>query len=289
MNAEEFHRTRKFAGTPFGRIAYVERGSGPVALFLHGFPLNGFAWRDLIGELGMVRRCIAPDLMAFGYTEVAGEQDLSFAAQAEMIAAFLDALEVDRVDLVGNDSGGGVSQMLTANHPARVRTLTLTNCEVHDLWPNRMLQQLFDQLRQQGALAALKMVIDNPTAARGAFGAAYEDPGKIPDEVFRTYLEPVLATAQRADLLRGFIQAAETDREQLISAAPRLKQLRVPIQVIWGDADLFFDVEPSLNWLRQNLPTLSKVTVVPQAKLFFPEEHPKLVCKLLEEFWRSAA
>ena len=124
MNAEEFHRTRKFADTPFGRIAYVERGSGPVALFLHGFPLNGFAWRDLLGELGRVRRCIAPDLMAFGYTEVAGDQDLSFAAQADMMAAFLDALQVDRVDLVGNDSGGGVSQMLAANHPARVRTLT---------------------------------------------------------------------------------------------------------------------------------------------------------------------
>lgn len=56
MNAEEFHRTRKFADTPVGRIAYVERGSGPVALFLHGFPLNGFAWRDLLGELGRVRR-----------------------------------------------------------------------------------------------------------------------------------------------------------------------------------------------------------------------------------------
>lgn len=289
MNAEEFYRTRKFADTPFGRIAYVERGSGPAALFLHGFPLNGFAWRDLIGELGSLRRCIAPDLMAFGYTEVAGEQDLSFAGQADMLAVFLDTLQVDRVDLVGNDSGGGVSQMLTANHPTRVRTLTLTNCEVHDLWPNRTLQQLFDQLRQEGALAALKMVIDNPMAARSAFGAAYEDPGKIPDEVFRTYLEPVLATTQRSDLLRRFLQAAETDREQLISAASRLKQLRVPIQVIWGDADLFFDVEPSLNWLRQNLPTLKKVTVVPQAKLFFPEEHPELVNKLLEEFWRSTA
>ena len=133
------------------------------------------------------------------------------------------------------------------------------------------------------------MVIDNPMAARSAFGAAYEDPGKIPDEVFRAYLEPVLATTQRSDLLRRFLQAAETDREQLISAASRLKQLRVPIQVIWGDADLFFDVEPSLNWLRQNLPTLRKVTMVPQAKLFFPEEHPELVNKLLEEFWRSTA
>ena len=46
MKAAEFHQARKFADTTFGRIAYVEKGSGPVALFVHGFPLNGFAWRS---------------------------------------------------------------------------------------------------------------------------------------------------------------------------------------------------------------------------------------------------
>ena len=46
MNAAEFHQARKFADTTFGRIAYVEKGDGPVALFIHGFPVNGFAWRD---------------------------------------------------------------------------------------------------------------------------------------------------------------------------------------------------------------------------------------------------
>ena len=43
--AAEFHAARRFVETPFGRIAYVERGRGPVALFLHGLPLNGFQWR----------------------------------------------------------------------------------------------------------------------------------------------------------------------------------------------------------------------------------------------------
>ena len=46
MNAAEFHQARKFADTTFGRIAYVEKGDGPVALFIHGFPVNGFAWRE---------------------------------------------------------------------------------------------------------------------------------------------------------------------------------------------------------------------------------------------------
>lgn len=289
MNAEEFHRARKFADTPFGRIAYVERGSGAAALFLHGFPLNGFAWRDVIEDLGGIRRCIAPDLMAFGYTEVAGVQDLSFKGQARMLAAFLDALKVDKVDLVGNDSGGGVSELFAANYPSRVQTLTLTNCEVYDLWPNPTLQQLFDRLTPEGALASLKMIAGDPAAARGAFSSAYEDAGRIPREAFRIYLEPVLATTRRTDILRRFLLEVQNDRAQLVAAAPQLKQLRAPVQVIWGDADVFFDTEPSLNWLRQNITAIRKLITVPRAKLFFPEEHPKLMSVLLGEFWRSAA
>ena len=128
MNASEFHSSRQFAETPFGRIAYIERGAGPVALFLHGLPLCGFEWRSVIEDLAPVRRCIAPDAMGLGYTEVASGQDVSFAEQARMIAAFLDVLKIETVDLVGNDTGAGISQIFAAKYPTKVRTLTLSNC-----------------------------------------------------------------------------------------------------------------------------------------------------------------
>jgi haloalkane dehalogenase len=76
MHASEFHATRRFAETPFGRIAYIERGSGDPALFVHGVPLNGFHWRGVIHHLAEHRRCIAPDLMGLGYSEVPETQDL---------------------------------------------------------------------------------------------------------------------------------------------------------------------------------------------------------------------
>ena len=69
--------------------------------------------------------------------------------------------------------------------------------------------------------------------------------------------------------------------------APRLKASTIPTQVIWGDGDVV-DAQPSLDWLRSNLGGLRKVTVVPRAKLFFPEEHPRLMTVLLSEFWSSA-
>ncbi|MGH9160816.1 MAG: alpha/beta fold hydrolase, partial [Vicinamibacteraceae bacterium] len=99
MDAVTFATARRFVETRFGRIAYVERGSGSAALFLHGFPLNAFQWRGAIVGLSPVRRCIAPDFMGLGFTEVAKGQSLAPAEQAEMIVALLDTLSVPSVDL----------------------------------------------------------------------------------------------------------------------------------------------------------------------------------------------
>jgi pimeloyl-ACP methyl ester carboxylesterase len=144
MNAATFHQQRRFVETSCGRIAYIEQGAGLAALFLHGLPLCSYQWRSAIAELASARRCIALDEMGLGYTEIAVGQDVSFAAQAQMIAAFLDAANIDRIDLLGNDTGAGISQIFAARYPTRVRTLTLTNCEVYDLWPNTLLTGFYE-------------------------------------------------------------------------------------------------------------------------------------------------
>jgi len=64
---------------PCGRIAYVEQGRGPVAVFLHGVPLNGFHWRHVMAGLSDARCCIALDLMSVGYTEIETPQAAPFA------------------------------------------------------------------------------------------------------------------------------------------------------------------------------------------------------------------
>src|SRR5262249_28539127 len=125
----------QYAQTPSGRIAYAEQGAGPVALFVHGVLLNKHLWRHQLAHLSDARRSIAVDLLAHGDTDVGADQDLSVTANARMLAEFVDALGVDQVDLVGNDSGGGIAQIFAASHPRRVRSLTLTDCDAHDNWP----------------------------------------------------------------------------------------------------------------------------------------------------------
>src|SRR4030095_1058026 len=112
MNAAAYHASRRYAQTSFGRIAYVQRGTGDAALFLHGFPLNSFQWRGALERLAAHRRCIAPDFLGMGYTEVSTGQSVAPDAQVAMLTAILDRLSIPSVDVVASDSGGAVAQLL---------------------------------------------------------------------------------------------------------------------------------------------------------------------------------
>jgi len=132
MTAAWYERSRRFISLPTTRIAYVEHGSGPAALFLHGFPLNGYQWRGALERLHPYRRCVVPDLMSMGYTQTAESEVISPETQADMLVTFLDRLRLNMVDIVANDSGEVVAQILVAKFPSRVRTLLLTNCDVDE-------------------------------------------------------------------------------------------------------------------------------------------------------------
>jgi pimeloyl-ACP methyl ester carboxylesterase len=289
MNPSAFHASRQFADTPWGRIAYVEQGSGPAALFLHGLPLCGYQWRDVMEDLASARRCLALDELGLGYTEVAAGQDVSFAAQAHMIAAFLDAVGIDRADIVGNDTGAGVSQIFAATYPAKVCTLTLTNCEVYDRWPNTLLAEFYQGVAAGVVPQLMRQMLNDITLARRRLGAlVYEDAELFTPETVQLYLAPIVASDSRIMQLQQLCDW-QTNRAQLMEVAPPLRTSQIPAQIIWGEADPVFDREPSLKWLRENLGGLKKVTRVPRAKLFFPEEHPRLMSVLLNEFWSTLA
>jgi haloalkane dehalogenase len=108
-DVEAFTAERRFAELPQGRIAYAHRGKGPAALFLHGFPLNGYQWRGALDRLSDSRRCIVPDVLGLGYTEPRQGQDLRAPAQAEMALALLDRLGVGKFDMIANDSGCAIA------------------------------------------------------------------------------------------------------------------------------------------------------------------------------------
>lgn len=228
MTPEEFHTHRHMIETPSGRIAIVEKGSGPVAIFLHGVIVNGWLWRQQLDDLSDMRHCIAVDLMGHGWTETAPGADMGFDAQARMLTELLDTLDLTAVDLVANDSGTGVAQVFAAKHPNRVRSLVLTNGDVHDNWPPKDFKGFLDMVAAGGLPETLRRMVDEKDFYRGpeAMAGAYEAPSAVTDETIDTYIRPHLTSPERTQALVDFILAF--DNAQTVRIEPLLREVEAP-------------------------------------------------------------
>lgn len=291
LDAAWYHAHRRFSPTSFGRISYVERGAGPAAaLFLHGLPLNNFQWRGALERLAPLRRCIAPDSLGLGYTEVSATQDLGPVAQMQMCAALLDALGVDAVDLVASDSGGAVAQLFVAAYPKRVRSLLLTNCDVHEDSPPPVLLPVIEAARAGTFVdeVLLPQLRDRKAALApsGLAGCCYSQPTGLTDEALAYYLTPLAESQERRDRFHGYCVALAEN--PLLAIESQLRQSEVPLRILWGAADTTFD-QKSADWLDRTFPRSRGVRRIPGANLFFPEELPDLVAEEARALWRATA
>jgi pimeloyl-ACP methyl ester carboxylesterase len=285
MEASEFLALRKTTKTSAGDVAYVEQGDGPVALFVHGVLLNSALWRHVIDGLKDQRRCIAIDILGHGGTPATPDQDLSLASHASMIAAFLDAMQIDRVDLVANDSGGGIAQIFAAEHPERIRTLTLTNCDTHDNYPPPALEGFVGLARNGQIGATVRNVLEDREFANRLLGTAYARPDALSDATIRAYLEPWVANDGAAANLERFLLAMDNTQNTRIE--PELRQLQAPTLIVWATDDIFFDKKWAY-WLKDTIPGATKVIELPGEKLFFPEERPETLIDPIRELWKVA-
>ncbi len=286
IDAAAFHAARRFAKTPMGRIAYVERGTGPAALFLHGYPLNGFQWRGALERLSKHRRCIAPDSMGLGYSEVPEAQSVAPDAQVEMFVALLDRLAIPAVDLVGNDSGGAISQLLVARHPNRVRTLLLTNCDAHDDSPPPSFLPFIAAARTGALAAGISRQLADKALARspkGIGGLTYTEPANPTDDAIDCYFTPLVSSPLRKAQFQAYAIALE--HNPLAGTETALASFTGPVRIVWGTADTIFD-QASADWLDHLFPHSQGVRRVPGAKLFFPEEMPDLVAEEARRLWQ---
>jgi haloalkane dehalogenase len=285
VDAKTFQASRKFASLPISRVAYVERGHGMAALFVHAYPLNGFQWRGVFDKLQAHRRCIAPDAMGLGYTETPEGQEISPRTQVEMLAMLLDSLHIDTVDLVANDSGGLVSQLFVAKYPHRVRTLLLTNCDVDEDNPPAPFLPLVE-LAKKGTLADRFVVsqLNDKQLARSSrgLGGAYTYPEKLSDETIEVYLRPLVETPLRKSQLNQYTVSLGVN--ELVAVRDNLHQWKGPARIVWGLKDTIFPVA-SAEWLDRTLPGSRGVRRLDEANLFFPEEMPDVVAEEALALW----
>src|SRR5258705_442621 len=229
-----------------GRIAYFEKGQGPAALFVHGVPLNGYHWRHVIDRVQHRRRCVAIDLMGLGYTEIGPSQDVSFTAQARMIAEVMDALGIEKADLIANDSGGAIAEIFAVSCPNRLTSLILTNCDVHDGWPPPQVLPIIERARMGTLAPIFQPMLDRPDLARERYASgesvplfrSYADPSGLTDEAIRLYLQPLLSSQERIEAFQRYWLGFDNTHTVAIHSA--LKALQVSTLIVWGLKDIFF-------------------------------------------------
>lgn len=156
-------------------IHVLVEGEGPATLFVHGFGGDLHGWDRLCGPLACERRVIRPDLRGFGRSVT--HEDAPFH-HADDLAALLDALDVDRCDLVGLSMGGAISISFAIDRPDRVRSLSLLSPGLagwdwsqhwRDLW-----RPLVTAAREGDMDGARRLWLDHPMFASARGTAAFD-------------------------------------------------------------------------------------------------------------------
>ncbi|RAO77530.1 alpha/beta fold hydrolase [Dyella jiangningensis] len=283
MDAAWFRASRRYANLPFGRIAYVERGEGEAAVFLHGAPLNGFQWRGALERLSAHRRCIAPDFMGLGYSEVPEHQSLAADAQVAMLASLLDHLSVRHVDIVASDIGCAVAQLFLARHPSRVRSLLLTNGDVEIDSPPAGVKPVIEMARAGTLADTTAQWLTDTALARSTFGAAvYARPEVLTAETIAYYVTPLVGSPLRRAQYHAFHLAL--DANPLAGIEATLKRSEVPVRMVWGVSDSIFRLADA-DYLDRSFPRSQGVRRVEQGKLFFQEEFPEAIAEEARRLW----
>jgi pimeloyl-ACP methyl ester carboxylesterase len=281
--AQQKHRVT----TRIGEVAYAERGEGPAALFVHGVFLNGYYWRHVMERLAGERRCLAPDLLGHGDTPARPGQDVSLRAEAELIEAFCEAMGLDEVDVVANDSGTAIAQIFAARHPERIRSLTLTNGDAGENYPPADFRQVVEMAKGGVFSAQREAFAADVGLLRPGFAAGYERIDALPDDTLRTYVGPLFATPEATKALERWLVSFE-DVSQTREIEPLLRKLTAPTLIVWGTGDNFFPLKWAY-WLKGLIPGAREVVELEGAKLFFPEERPDELARAIRAHWRTNA
>ena len=281
MEISEYTARRQTLTTASGDIAYTESGAGPVAVFVHGLATGGALWRHVIEQVDGTTRCIAVDLPLHGGT--APREDPSVTAMAQMIVDMCQRLGLDQIDLVGNDAGGVIAQIVAARHPELLRSLVLTNCDTEGNFPPPSFMPVIEAAARGELAPLLTVAAAHPDAARmSPLATGYEHPDKVPDEVWREYLMPIGGTLERARLFERMLTALVP--AELDAVAGRLRHLDVPVLLVWGTAEEALGLEWAYR-LRDVIPGAREVIEVDGGKLFFPEERPGTLAVELRRHW----
>ena len=264
---------------PAGPLRYREAGAGPPLVFVHGYLVDGRLWDPVIEVLAARFRCICVD-WPLGAQRLAmkPDADLSPPGIAALISAFLAALDLDAVTIVGNDSGGAMAQVLATSHPQRIERLVLTNCDTHENFPPGIFKAMPAIARLPGGIELLSAPFRIPAVARAAYRPFART--QIPAELIASWLQPSLSDAAvRADLRKVTIGL---DKRYTLAAAEKLRRFDRPVLLAWAPGDRYFPIQYAER-LEAAIPD-ARLVEIADSKTFIPLDQPEALGGAIAEF-----
>lgn len=272
---------------PQGAVRYFERGAGQPVVFIHGLLVNAELWRSVVpgvAEAGF--RCIAPDWPLGSHeTPMAPDADLTPPGQVELIARFLEALDLRDVTVVANDTGGALTQILMVRYPERIGRVVLTSCDSFERFFPPLFRFLPPLARVPGALRPLAAMLRLRFLQRlpVAFGWVSKRP--IAADTMAHYLEPVWRDARIRRDLRKFLIGVHP--RHTLAAARLLDGFSKPVLLAWASEDRLFPLSLARR-LADVLPD-SRIVEIADSYTLVPEDQPAELVRHIVEFANAMA
>ena len=281
MAISEVLGARRTVEVPAGTLEYREIGTGPPIVFAHGAGVNADLWRRVAPALAGDRRCIAPDVPIGGHSIPLREgPDITLFDLADILADFIEALGLDDVTLVANDTGGAVSQALVGRRAERIGRLVLTSCDAFENYPPKAVAYLKPTARVRPAFWLLTQSMRIGPVQRLPIAYGWATHRRIDPEIMDSYLHGLRTNAGvRRDFAR-VLRAA--DPADCLQAAHDLHRFDRPALVVWAADDKFFPREHGRR-LAELLPQ-GRFELVDDSRTFIPEDQPRRLVELVDRF-----
>jgi pimeloyl-ACP methyl ester carboxylesterase len=266
-----------------GRIRAHVTGEGPPIVFVHGVLVNANLWRKVVPRLEGHTR-VTLDLPLGSHVEpMPARADLSPPALALMIAEAVESLELDQVTIVGNDTGGGLTQLVAVRRPERIARLVLTSSDAFDNFPPRFFRIVFAPAKIPGAIPVMMggMRLRPLRRLPIAYGWLSKEP--IEREAEDSYILPVLSQGGIRRDVRKLLSGL--DPKYTLDAAARLTAFAKPVLIAWSSDDRFFPPSHAER-LAKVLPN-ARLEWIEGARTFSPEDRPERLAELIGSFVRE--
>jgi pimeloyl-ACP methyl ester carboxylesterase len=269
-----------------GTLHYRESGAGAPIVFLHGYLMGAGLWDPVVRLLDGEFRCLVPEL-PFGAhpAPLNPDADLTAAGLGDLVAGFLEALDLRDVTLVGNDSGAAVAQVVAARHPGRLAGLVLATGDAFDNFPPKPFRPLIAAARA-GALTGMVALLKARPARSLPNAYGWLTHGDLPQDLIDEWVGAYFADkGVRRDLRR--LTATLGDDDLMNQIATELGAFTKPALLAWAADDRFFPAEHAQR-LADILPS-AQLEMIADSRTWVMLDQPERTAELIAELARRAA